>query len=410
MYPYRFISKGLKVETARCLTIISTFVMSASLSGICFAQHTLDPRSVSQLSEVFDDAEREWTYTIQDEYDREPSLSDVGLVFVTGDSDVTQTIDRDGTIVWKRRAPAGMGTVWVLATPDGRFVRLVHLRDESDGTVELIASDGRTLWTKDLSSLPKTQFSSSGEYMLSDPNVFFPTLVVVFDTHTGYSLWKRDGRAVAMRDWGKDQLAFVENNTISSVDLTNGRTLWSNPFDVKFPGVGPGAMVWDMVSSENGLKLAVSVRKRRTTRIGVFDQTGDLLWRQDVDGVETPLGITPDGRFLATTNHRAGNTQLKLIDADTGAEIWTLKVQVHDQDFVIMNDRQIFSIRGGVLILSVDSMGRLRDQAIMPGMSIEYVGLRNGPGSSQDRPLQRIVLMLMDTESERTFYIESIEL
>ena len=395
------------MESLVRFVIAATFILSTGVSGNAFAQHKFNPREITQLSEVLENAEREWTYTIQDEYDRLPSLSDIGLVFVTGESDIIQTIDGDGAVIWEKRSPEGMATVWVLASPDGRFVRMVHLRDENNGTVELLSSGGQTLWTKDL--MPKTQFSRSGEYMLSGPNFFFPTPVVVFETRSGYELWRRDGKAVAVRGWGEDQLVCVENNTISSVDLTNGRTLWSHPFDVMFPGVGPGAMVWDIASSENGKKLAVSVRKRRTTRIGGFDQTGNLLWRQDVDGVETPLGITPDGRFLASTIYKSGNTQLKLIDADTGTEIWTLQVQVHDQDFVIMNDRLIFSIRGGVLVITIDSRGRLLDQALLPRKSIEYVGLRSGPDSSQDQTIQKTVLMLMDTESERTFFIETIE-
>ena len=398
------------METLKRFAIIITFLLSTGLSDISSAQHTLNPRSITQLSEVFDDAEREWTYTIQDEYDRGPSLSDAGLVFVTGDSDIIQTIDRDGAIAWERRSPAGMVTVDVQTSSDGRFVHLIHFRDERNRTVELLTSDGQTLWTKDLNSLPSTQFSRSGDYILSDPNIFFPTPVVVFETRTGYDLWRRDGKAVAVRGWGEDKLVYVENNTISSADLTYDRTLWSHPFDVLFPGVGPGAMVWDIVSSENGRKLAVSVRKRRTTRIGGFDQAGNLLWMQDVDGVETPLGITPDGRFLTSIMiYRPGDIQLKLSDADTGTEIWTLQAHVHDQDFVIMNDRLIFSIKGGTLILTIDSSGRLRDQALLPGMSIEYVGLRSGLNSSQNQTSQQTVLLLEDVQSERTFFIESIE-
>ena len=397
------------MKTLKRFAIIVTFLLGGGLSDISSAQHTLNPRSITQLSEVFDDAEREWTYTIQDEYDRGPSLSDAGLVFVTGDSDIIQTIGRDGALVWEKRSPEGMVTVDVQTSSDGRFVRLVHLRNEENGTVELLTSDGQSLWTKDLKSLPKTQFSRSGDYMLSDPNVLFSTPVVVFETRTGHDLWRRDGKAVAVRGWGENKLAYAGNNTISSADLTNGRTLWSYPFDVLFPGVGPGMKVWDIVSSENGRKLAVSVRKRQTTRTGGFDQAGNLLWMQDVDGVETLLGITPDGRFLTSKIYRPGNIQLKLNDADTGTEIWTLQAHVFDQDFVIMNDRLIFSIEGGTLILTIDSSGRLRDQALLPGMSIEYVGLRSGLSSSQNQTSQRTVLLLEDVQSERTFFIESIE-
>ena len=398
------------MKSLKRIAIVIILLSDVGLSELSFAQHALNPRSITQFSEVFDDTKREWTYTIQDIVRRRPpSLSDAGLVFVTGESDIIQTIDGDGAVIWEKRSPEGMATVWVLASPDGRFVRMVHLRNEKNGIVELLTSDGQTLWTKDLNSLPKTQFSISGEYMLSDPNVFFSTPVVVFETPTGYDLWRRDGKAVAVRSWGEDQLVCVEDNTISSVDLASGRTHWSHPFDVMFPGVGPGAMVWDVVSSENGKKLAVSVRKRRTTRIGGFDQTGNLLWMQDVDGTETPLGITPDGRFLASMIYRSGNTQLKLIDADTGTEIWTLQAQVYDQNFVIMNDRLIFSLREGTLILTMDSMGRLRDQALLPRMSIEYVGLRSGPSSSQNHTSRRTVLLLVDVESEQTFAVDSIE-
>ena len=397
------------METLKRFAIIITFLLSTGLSDISSAQHTLNPRSITQLNEVFDNAEREWTYTISDG-DRPPSLSDVGLVFVTGDSDIIQTIDRDGAIVWEKRSPEGMATVDVQTSSDGRFVRLVHLRNEKNGTVELLTSDGQTLWTKDLNSLPKTQFSRSGDYMLSDPIILFSTPVIVFETRTGHDLWRRDGKAVAVRGWGENKLAYVENNTISSADLTNGRTLWSYPFDVLLPGVGPGVKVWDIVSSENGRKLAVSVRKRQTTRTGGFDQAGNLLWMQDVDGVETLLGITPDGRFLTSMVYRPGKTQLKLIDADTGTEIWTLLARVYDVGFnVIMNDRLIFSKKGGTLILTIDSSGRLRDQALLPRMSIEYVGLRSGLSSSQNQASQRTVLLLEDVQSERTFFIESIE-
>lgn len=397
------------MKSLECIAIITTFLLGAGLSGISSAQHTLNPRSITQLSEVFDDATREWTYTIQDEYDREPSLSDAGLVFVTGDSDIIQTIDRDGTIVWEKRAPEGMATVSARASPDGRFVRLVHLRFETRGTLELLASDGQTLWTKDLINLPKIRFSRSGEYMLSAPVVFSPEPVAVFETRSGYELWRIDGRAVAIRDWGVDQLAYIENSTISSVAVTDGRTLWTHLFDVMFLRDWRGAVVWRLTPSEDGKKLVVAVRKIGATQIGGFDQTGNLLWKQNFDGAEVPLGITPDGRFLASKIHSNDNTQLKLIDVDTGAEIWTLHVNVYEQDVVIINDRLIFNTSKGVLVLTIDSKGRLLDQALLPQKSIEYVGLRNGPGSTQDRSLQKTVLMLMDTESERTFFIESIE-
>ena len=122
------------------------------------------------------------------------------------------------------------------------------------------------------------------------------------------------------------------------------------------------------------------------------------------------MGITPDGRFLTSMVYRPGNTQLKLTDADTGTEIWTLLAEVYDIGFnVIMNDRLIFSKKGGTLILTIDSSGRLRDQVLLPRMSIEYVGLRTGPSSSQNQTSQRTVLLLKDVQSERTFFIESIE-
>jgi len=397
------------METLKRIAIIITFLLGGGLSDISSAQHTPSPRSITQLSEVFDNAEREWTYTIQDEYDRGPSLSDTGLVFVTGDSDIIQTIGRDGTIVWERRSPAGMGTVSAWASPNGRYVYLVHRAYDEGGIFELITSDGQTLWTKDLNGRDWPQFSRNGDYILPSPNILFPQPVEVVEARTGYTLWRKDGAAVKFLESGSDHLIYIENNTISNVALTNGQTLWSHSFDVTSLGDRPGFVVWSMEPSEDGKKLAVAVQKRSTTRTGVFDQTGNLLRRQDVDGAEIPLGITPDGQFLASKIDRPDNTQLKLVDADTGTVIWTLKAGVYGRNVVIMNDRLVFNTADGVLILTIDSSGRLRDQALLPGMSIEYVGLRSGLSSSQNQTVQRTVLLLMDVQSERSFFIETIE-
>ena len=398
------------MKTLKRIVVIITFLLGAGLSEISTAQHKVNPREISQLSEALGNVKREWTYTFQDKPTRGTSLSDAGLVFVTGDSDVTQTIDRDGTTVWERRAPEGMGTVSAWSSPNGRYVYLVHRVYDEGGIFVLITSEGQTLWQKDLNGQKGwPRFSRDGDYILTDPYILYWKPFEVVESRTGNTLWSKDRAAVSSFESGLDHLVYIENTTISNVDLTNGHTRWTHSFDVTSLGDRPGLGFWSLESSEEGKKLAVAVEKSFTTRLGTFDQTGNLLWRQDVDGVETLLGITPNGRFLATETGRPDHRQLKLIDADIGVVIWTLQTRVDGRNFVVMNDRLLFNTADGILILTIDSLGRLLDQALLPRKSIEYVGLRIEPGSTQDRSLEKTVLMLMDTELERTFYIESIE-
>lgn len=401
--------------------VFITLVLCGSLPDVIYAQRTLNPRSITQLSEMFDDAKREGTYSLSQDYDRRPSLSDKGLLFVTDNSRTIQTIDEDGTVIWEKRSPERMATVVVKASPDGRYVLFVHILGD-DPIFEFLTSSGQSLW-KARNHRP-TQLSGSGGNLLliSDSRQMgrWEGQIAVLEALSGEELWRSDESFNVVREWGPDQLACIENGTISVVAPTDGRTHWSKSIDEGFLSYRPGRWVRDLVSSEDGKRLVLTMskqvikridgidRKRTNMRMGGFNQIGTLLWSRDIEGIITPLGFTPDSRFIVAQMHTPETQSLELVDADTGTTIWTLQVQVYDNDYVLMNNRLILTIRGGILILNLDSSGQLLDQALLSDREIMDIGFRTGSRTQQIKPDQRVVLLLRDIGSKRALYVETL--
>lgn len=402
--------------------IFLTLVFCGSLPDVIYAQHTLNPRSITQLSEMFDDAKMEGTYSLSQDYDRRPSLSDKGLLFVTDNSRTIQTIGEDGTVIWEKRSPERMATVVVKASPDGRYVLFVHILHEDYAIYEFLTSSGQSLW-KARKHRPSQLSGSGGNLLLiSDSRRLgrWEGQIAVLEAHSGEELWRSHESFNVVREWGPDQLACIENGMISVVAPTDGRTLWSNSIDEGFLSYRPGRWVRDLVSSEEGKRLVLTMskqvikridgidRKRTNMRMGGFNQTGTLLWSRDIEGIITPLGFTPDSRFLVAQMHTPENQSLELVDADTGATIWTLQARVFDNEYVLMNNRLILTKRGGILVLNLDSSGQLLDQALLSDREIMDIGFRTGSRTQQIKPDQRVVLLLRDIRSKRALYVVTL--
>lgn len=421
--------------------VVTSILLGVSLSDVSYAQHTYNPRTVTQLSEVFEDAKREQTYCLGEGIERVTALSDMGLLVVRhnlDDSIIIRTIDDAGTIVWEKRHE-DLDRLYVTASPDGHFVLLFHTdRHLSEGNFELITSEGQTLWTRHAVARP--HFLRSGDNLLLKGTSFLeqPDGVVV-DIRSGKEQWRID-ETYRIWEWGPGLVACLEkkNNTISVVDPTVGRSLWIESIESTFLTDFEGAPINDIIPSEDGKRLVLTLIKslargtsgvshnRWKTRIGSFNQFGRLLWSRDVDGHVTPIGITPDSRFIAARIFRPHLTQLsqarqlELIDANTGTVIWTLEYRAWGGLPVLMNNRLLLTADGGLsarggsdgtggsLILSIDSSGQLQDQAHLPHLRVRYVGFRNDLQTHGNQLVQRTVLLFGDGRSTPTLHVESI--
>lgn len=417
--------------------VIVTLLLGSCISDVGYAQHTFYPRGITQLSDIFDDAKRERTYLLSEDYDRYPTISDKGLIVVESKwetQSIIRSIDEDGATIWEKRSPEGLDRVHVTASPGGRFVVLFYTdRQLSDGTLELLTSEGKTLWTRHIVARPP-HFLNSGGYLLLDGYSGEPNVVV--DILSGEEQWRTDV-SFRIQKWGPGLVGWLEKNndsiSFSVVDPINGPSLRRQSIDEGYLNGIKGASIYGL-TSEDGKRLVLRASKsvpdryKKKTRIGVFNQFGILLWSRDFKGYITPLGITPDSRFLVAKVYRPDQTislqarWLELIDANTGTVIWTLQDRGSSSSPVLLTNNRLFlnanrvKIRGeeintehGTLILSIDSSGQLQDQELLLYNDIIHVGFRNDLQTSQKQSEQKLMLLLEEEwNHKRTLYVETI--
>lgn len=419
--------------------VIVTLLLGSCLSDVGYAQHTFYPRGITQLSEIFDDAKRERTYLLSEDYDPYPTITDKGLIVAVSEWEtysIIRSIDEDGATIWEKRSPEGLDRVRVTASPDGRFVVPFYTnRYSNDGILELVTSVGQTLWTRHTDAMP--HFLSSGGYLLLDGYYSLQDPTIVVDVRSGEEKWKIDESPFIV-EWGPGLVGYIENKnntySFSVVDPTNGPSLWNKSTDERFLTDFQGASIKDIVPSNDGQRLVLTVSKRvaeryrRKTRMGGFNQLGRLLWSRDFNGYVTPLGITPDSRFLVAKVYRPDQTislqarWLELIDVNKGTVIWTLQDRGSSRSRALFTNNRLFLDAGGVkirgddvnthygtLILTIDLSGQLQEQALLLYYNIIFVGFSNDLRTSQKHSEQKFMLLLEEEwNHKRTLYVETI--
>ena len=420
--------------------IVITSLLHCVLSGAIHAQETLDPVVVSQLSEVIPDAEQEWKYYSREQHIPPGCLSAKGLVINSEDTVSFYSIDKHGKTLWTRLSPEEMEPAFVRCSRDGRYILAGHYDDQNNSNLyEILTSDGQILWSRVVPSYHRIRYwiANSSEYIVF---VRFLTEydwtynITVVDIDSGQNLWSKNTENVALVEWGSDKLAYVYRDSLSVLAIDTGELKWRRSIDQmsgSSDAIFSNSRRYNLVPSEDGTKLVVSAtgykrkeRGIRVERVGVFDQKGQLMWESE-NKAGTPLGITPDNRFLVSIESLKGENsseyrdQLKLTNMSTGAMLWTLPggfrkngnwfVFLKDRLFLCFTSRYRGNLPRGILMLDLDSSGQIARQTLLPIHGIESFSRRTEAWLSKNASAQREVFLVFEGGHDwGSYFIESI--
>lgn len=158
-------------DKIRAVTLIATFI-ACGFPVNSFSQYLYNPRAIEHLDDAFKDAKLEWSYADHDIRGGQGTLTNKGLVVISGDSKAIRTIDKNGKTVWEKGMPENEYAIVVKSSRDGRYLCLFSIRFSSEVSdfYQLLSSDGQTLWGDNLSGDPGSDFalffSESGDYSI----------------------------------------------------------------------------------------------------------------------------------------------------------------------------------------------------------------------------------------------------
>lgn len=425
------------------LTVMAGVLHFVLLSAAS-AQVVLEPRVVSQLNEVYADANQEWKY-----YSRESSyppgcLSEKGLMIISKDSISFRSINENGSINWESRNPDGLEPNFAYCSPDGRYIFLgykskIHVKPVQI-LYETLTSDGQRLWGKTGSRDTSHWITGSSDYIVFyEPYDHYNGIynITVVDIQSGSEIWsdnlQKKYHYDAPVEWGSDRLVYVSHDSLAVLATHTGELKWRQPIGPIYGSTDSSRAESPrlrLVPSTDGTRLVVSVVRyvegKRRERVGGFDQYGQMMWLSD-NNAGTPLGITPDNKFLVSLvsfkgdNPRKNYHHLKLIDMNTGTVLWTLPGRFRTSGgnwFVFLKDRLFLSfwpphfrddLKRGILILNLGSSGQIESQALLWRYGIQSISLRSEAWVSQDSNTQREVFLTIEGGWDwGTYFIESI--
>ena len=407
----------------RAVTVIATFIgCGFPVNG--FSQHLYNPQVIEHLDDVFEDAKLEWSYANHDIRGGMGTLTNKGLVVISGDSKAIRTIDRNGQTVWEKGMPENEFAIVVKSSHDGRYLCLFSIRfgSEVSDYYQILSSDGQPLWGDNLPGDPGDDFalffSESGDY-----SIYRKDHLTVSETESGRILWRLSlpfyNNNMRVHEWGLDRLVFVDHRSVLMVtELASGKTLWKQSPVSWIESDNRGYFV-NIVPSRDGSTLvaAMGFGKRYGYReIQGFDQDGVMLWNRRTEGREIPLGITPDNRFLAsittTIDREPPFPVLKLTNMTTGSVVWTIQqVKLLGESAVFMNNRMFFlSSVDGTLVIAIDSTGHLVNQFLLADKDISNYGFRSETQLTSGQNTQKVVFLFRKGYGKQnTFHIESLD-
>lgn len=413
----------------RTVTLIAIFIACGfPVNG--FSQHLYNPRAIENLDDAFEEAKLEWSHAIHDIRGGLGTLTNKGLVVISGDSKAIRTIDKNGKTVWEKGMPENEFAIVVESSHDGRYLCLLSIRfgSEASDYYQILSSDGQTLWGDDIPEYPPRdaiQFSESGDY-----SIFIYDHITVSESATGRISWRTSLRSSPgqwtkrLSNWGLDKLVFVDHrNNLMVTALATGKTLWKQSPESWIESENRGHFVNIVPSKDGSLLVAAIVYGDRfgTREIRGFDQNGVLLWNRRSEGREIPIGITPDNRFLASITTTKDSkppfpilklTNLKLTNMTTGAVVWTIQqVKLLGESAAFVNNRMFFlSSADGTLVIAIDSAGQLVNQFLLADKGISYYGFRTDRQLTTGQNAQRVFFLLREGYGKQSvFYIESMD-
>lgn len=306
-----------------------------------------------------------------------------------------------GELVWKY---AVEDAVWGLdISPDGSLVAA----GTHSGSLQVIQKNGTVVWTKRArspSNLRELRFSNTGAYLAGETSI---RAIELYDSRTGDVIYQYNpGVEVFWRGvtFSNDDryAAFAGNGSLILIDLQDKKPLWQKyvagvPYDVRIPSdlsavvvADKGDSLWyynfdgtlrwykrdltvltDMDMTDDGRRV-LTLSHDGTVRM--FDAEGNLVWRRAIGfGGHNGLDMSADGGYIAVgSGGKDFPYSVYLLDGD-GNQLWK-----HSQPGPVPEPFHPYMMSAMSVAISDDA------SRIVAGYGTGYPGIQMFVGTSEE--------------------------